>query len=108
MSELGEEMPIQEGSANFQRNVETVGGKLSLFDEKLVFEPHAVNVQKEGVIIQLASISKVDMGWTKFLGFIPLLPNALIISSGNKCYRFTVFNRKAWVENINSCRYRLP
>ena len=93
---------IYEGAANFQKNVETVGGKLFLFEDKLMFEPHAINVQKTPVVINLSLVSEISLGWTKLLGFIPLLANAIIVSTNTgEHYRFTVFGRKEWINKIN-------
>lgn len=100
MIDVATEEVIHEGAANLQVNVETVGGKLLLLKEKLVFNPHSFNIQKHSISIKLASISAISLGWTKLFGFIPLTPNALIISEDGKIYRFTVFDRKAWLEKI--------
>lgn len=36
---------IKEGAANLQKNIETVGDKLYLTNQRLVFEAHTLNVQ---------------------------------------------------------------
>jgi len=94
---------IYEGAANLQKNIETVGGKLKLYSDKLVFEPHAINVQREPVSILLSSVLEIHLGWTKLFGFIPILPNSMIVlTTDNKSYRFTVFRRKEWADKIKS------
>ncbi len=92
---------VFEGAASFQNNVETVGGKLRLYKDRLVFEAHILNVQKKPIIIALSSISEISLGWTKFLSIIPLFPNAIIVSTDdNALYRFTVFHRREWRHKI--------
>ncbi len=101
MTDVTAKDPVFEGSANFQNNVETVGGNLRLYKDRLLFETHVLNVQKKSILIKLSSISEIYLGWTKFLGIIPLIPNAIIISTNdNKLYRFTVFHRKEWLLKI--------
>lgn len=104
MSDDQSEDVVYEGAANLQKKLETVGGRLILFTDRLVFEPHSLNVQKQQISIQLESISKIESGWTKLFGFIPLIPNALIISDGNQHHRVTVFNRKLWIKRIQECK----
>jgi hypothetical protein len=96
------EKTIHEGRANYQKNIESVGGKLSLFEDRIMFTPHSFNVQKEVISINLKSVTGLEMGWTKLLGLIPLLPNALVISELDKEYRFTVFDRSVWLEKIKA------
>jgi hypothetical protein len=102
--EMTEEKVLFEGAASFQKNVETIGGKLKLFKDKLVFIPHTFNVQKEAISVDLKSINKLSASWTKFLGVVPIFPNAILIADANKDYRFTVFSRDTWIEKINGVR----
>lgn len=37
------EQIVKEGAANLQKNIETVGGKLCLTNQRLVFEAHKIN-----------------------------------------------------------------
>ena len=91
-----------ESAANLQKNVETVGGKLQLFSDKLIFQPHKVNIQREPITITLSDITDTYLGWTKLFGIIPLLPNAIVITTNeNKLFRFTVFHRNEWLSKIN-------
>lgn len=98
----GEEL-IKEGSANMQRGLETVGGKLYLTSSRLIFEPHSFNFQPEPREIPLAQIETTALGWTKFLNAIPLAPNALLLNttSGEEL-RFTLFARKDWAAKIEA------
>ena len=100
----GERM-IREGVANLQKNIETVGGKLFLTDQRLIFEAHALNFQGGTTEVALANVQSTVPCWTKFLGIIPLVPNSLaVITSQGVEYRFVLFGRHAWAAAIDSQR----
>ena len=99
------EQVIKSGVANLQKNIETVGGKLYLTNQHLVFEAHKINVQGGSTEIELSSIQSSKKCWTKFLGFIPLAPNSLAIyTNEGKEYRFVLFKRGAWATAIDNAR----
>ena len=91
------EQILKQGSANLQKGIETVGGKLYLTNQRLVFEAHTLNVQSGNTEIALPDIQSLVKCWTNFLGFIPLTPNSLEVQTkGNVKYRFVLFGREAW------------
>ena len=90
--------PIHEGPANLQSGIETVGGKLLLYEDRVEFVPHFVNMQRTATSIPLSSLLGISFGWTKFLDLIPLLPNALLLHTEGELYRLSVFDRKEWQE----------
>ncbi len=97
------EQILKQGSANLQKGMETVGGKLYLTNQRLVFEAHAVNVQGGNTEIALTDILSLVKCWTKFLGFIPLTPNSLEVhTKENVKYRFVLFGREAWKAAIEA------
>lgn len=73
------EQIIKNGAANLQKNIETVGGKLYLTNQRLVFESHKFNVQSGETEVELSNIQSLEKCWTKFLGFVPLFPNSLAV-----------------------------
>ncbi len=95
------ETPIKDGAANMQRGIETVGGRLYLTSQRLVFESHAFNIQTGVTTIALTSITGARKCWTKFLNLVPLVPNSVAVttSEGNE-HRFVVFGRQAWLDAI--------
>lgn len=96
---------IKKGAANLQKNIETVGGKLYLTNQRLMFEAHKINVQSGSVEIELSDVQSLEKCWTKFLGFIPLMPNSLAVNTKTgKEYRFVLFGRGAWVTAIEAQR----
>ncbi len=95
---------LKEGSANLQKNIETVGGKLSLDKEKLIFKAHKFNVQGGVTEIELPNITSIEKCFTKFLGFIPIFPNSIAVSTNTDTYRFVVSSREQWIQCINQAR----
>lgn len=96
---------IKESAANLQKGIETVGGKLHLTNQRLVFEAHKFNVQGGSTEIDLANVQTSRPCWTRFLGLIPLFPNSLAVSTRDgKEYRFVLFGRGAWNHAIEAQR----
>jgi len=95
------ETTVRDGPANLQRGLETVGGRLHLTDQRLVFESHRFNIQTGVTIIALSEVARLRKTWTKFLGLIPLAPNSLSVhTSAGAEYRFVVWDRKGWIQEI--------
>lgn len=102
---LPDETPLRDGPANLQRGAETVGGRLYLTSRRLVFEPHILNLQKKVGELPLGEVTEVALGWTKFLGFLPLAPNALIVGHGSgEPWRLTLWGRADWLAAIEAAR----
>lgn len=95
---------IKEGAANLQKGVETVGGKLYLTNQRLVFEAHKVNVQGGVTEVALPDIQSLQKRWTKFLGIIPLFPNSLAACVKGEEYRFVLSGRSSWASAIEAQR----
>lgn len=100
-----DEKIIKQGAANLQKNIETVGGKLYLTNQRLVFEAHSINIQGGTSEIALSNVQSLRPCWTKFLGLIPLLPNSLAVyNKQGEEYRFVLFGRHAWAAAIDAQR----
>lgn len=95
-----DEKIIKEGLANMQRSILSVGGKLYLTNQRLIFEPHALNIGSGATIIPLSSVTAARKCWTRFLNLIPMVPNGLAVSSKGKKYRFVTWRRQEWVSAI--------
>ncbi len=95
------EQVIKEGAANLQVNLETVGGKLYLTNQRLVFEAHWINIQSGTTELELSRIQMLEKCWTKFLGFVPLFRNSLVVymEQGNE-YHFVLSGYEAWKASI--------
>ena len=94
---------IREGGANLQRGVETVGGRLFLTDQRLLFQSHSFNVQTGATEIPLSDVKSTELCWTKFLGVIPLFPNSLAVrTNGGIEHRFVLSGRKQWAAAIGA------
>ncbi len=107
------ETVLHKGGANHQRGWESVGGQLFLSHQRLWFVPHGLNFNTASCEIPVARIVEVRLVWTRFLGKIPLFPNAIAVQlrDGEEA-RFTVFARKAWKAAIEqavaAARAHLP
>jgi hypothetical protein len=101
----GGETIVRDGAANLQRGaLENVGGHLFLTDQRLLFEAHKLNIQKEPLYLELSAIRAVDTGWTKLAGILPLFPNALIltIDGRDEPVRLTVYGKAKWLQAITA------
>ncbi|WP_341708853.1 GRAM domain-containing protein [Halopseudomonas sp.] len=97
------EMIIKEGPANLQKNIETVGGKLYLTNQRLVFEAHNLNVQSFAAEVEISNIQSLEKAWTKFLGLMSIFPNSLsIYTKQGKEFRYVLFGRGAWAAAITA------
>ena len=93
---------IKDGAANLQRGLETVGGKLYITDKRLIFEPHAINVQSKILEINIIDIKSTEKSWTKFLNIIPIFPNSLLVHiKDDSSYNFVLFGRESWKNKID-------
>ena len=101
MSLLTNEQVVEEGFANLQRGWETVGGRLYLTNQRLIFESHPFNIQRGTTIIPLPNISVVREAWTKFLNQIPIANNSIAVTTNEgREYRIVVWGRRDWIEAI--------
>jgi len=92
---------VREGLANLQRGIETVGGKLYLTTKRLIFEPHAFNIQRSVLVIPLEEVRELRPCWTRFLNLLPVTPNSLaVMTTDGGEYRFVVWRRYEWKEAI--------
>jgi hypothetical protein len=98
---LTDETIVKKGVANLQRGAETVGGKLFLTNQRIVFESHSFNIQNGATVIPLAEVGETEFRWTKFLNLIPVAPNSLAVFTNEGIeHRFVLFGRAAWREAI--------
>jgi len=96
----GEEI-VRRGGANLQRGLEMVGGHLYLTTERLIFEPHIINIQRKNAIVNLEDVIEVAKCWSKFLNAIPLLPNSIVVKTKDGIiYKFVCFKREEWISAI--------
>ncbi|MCA1623452.1 MAG: GRAM domain-containing protein [Acidobacteria bacterium] len=78
---VASETIVKEGIANHQRGAETVGGKLYLTTQRLVFESHDFNIQT--------------------VNLIPLMPNSIkVVTKAGQEHSFVVFGRDEWIRTI--------
>jgi hypothetical protein len=94
---------VRESAANHQRGIETVGGRLYLTSQRLVFESHAFNIQSGPTVIALQDIVSVEPAWTRFLNLIPMMPNSIKVATRDgQEHSFVVFGRGEWMRVIKA------
>lgn len=100
--DAGEQI-LRESRANLQRGAETVGGHAYLTDRRLIFESHRFNIQRGATIVDLDEIEGVEKATTKFLGFLPIFPNSILIKtrSGDDL-RLVLSKRGEWIAALES------
>ncbi len=87
---------IHSGGANHFKNVEAVGGKLYLFEDKLQFKSHNFNIQNHTERIDLNQIQKVI-----FYNTLGVIPNGLAIKKKDgQTEKFVVNGRRIWKGKI--------
>jgi hypothetical protein len=91
---------IYEGLANHFVGMESVGGKLYLTLEALIFVSHKLNIQVHTLEIPLREVTGLSLN--RSLG---LVPNGLTVHLASGAQeQFVVNKRKKWVEKINTLR----
>jgi hypothetical protein len=77
--------------------VEAVGGRLKITNKRLIFEAHAVNIQKQVLEVPLNQIKEVGQRNTMFI-----VPNGIFVrlKTGVE-YKFVVWGRNELIDLIN-------
>jgi hypothetical protein len=96
---IGDEQLLKESPANLVRTVGRVGGWLYLTDQRLLFQPHRFNTNKDELSIPLLEIEEVGdyavAGW---------IPTGLQITTSEGLRRFVINVRGAWIKAIKDAR----
>lgn len=80
------ETQLVDVAANMFRGIESVGGRLSVTTQQLLFQPHALNIQSEPETILLSRIISVERCNT-----LGLVPNGMRVRCKDGAeYRFVV------------------
>src|SRR5699024_7780876 len=99
------EQVLDQGRANMQRGLETVGAHLVLTEQRLLFLQHALYLQSYVSEIPLDPVSGVRKPWMTFLAAILLAPNSLEIAAADgHSYSFVVTGRARWITAIVQAR----
>ena len=84
--------------ANLFRGIEAVGGRLKITSRRVLFEPSALNLQKNPAEILLGDIAEVTKRNT-----LGLVPNGLLIRTrAGVEYKFVVWGREKLIGLIES------
>lgn len=84
-------------AANLFRGLEAVGGWVTLTDQRLIFEPHRINIQTEPLVLTYKEMIGIEKRNT-----LNLVPNGIKITteSGGE-YKFVIWKRTAFIKYVN-------
>ncbi|QOS77588.1 hypothetical protein JNUCC31_22860 [Paenibacillus sp. JNUCC31] len=86
--------------ANLFRGIEAVGGRLNITNERILFNPHSINIQRKPLEIMIKDISKIEKRNT-----LKIVPNGIKITINNgQEYKFVVYKRSKLIELLNGFR----
>ena len=92
------EVTLIDVAANLFRGPEAVGGRMQITTHRVLFKPHAINIQKEPAEIDLKDVT--EAGPRNTLG---LVPNGLYVRTKDGTeYRFVVWGRGNLIKIIQS------
>lgn len=93
---------VADVAANLFRGIEGVGGRLKITTRRVLFEPHAINIQRNPAEIPMPDIAEVRTRNT--LGIIP--NGVLIRTRAGVEYKFVVWGRERLIRLIEDQRAR--
>jgi hypothetical protein len=92
------EVTLIDVAANLFRGPEAVGGRMQITTHRVLFKPHAINIQKEPAEIDLKEITEV--GPRNTLG---LVPNGMYVrNKQGEEFRFVVWGRTNLIKIIQA------
>jgi hypothetical protein len=91
------EQILADVAANLFRGIEAVGGRMKITDRRIVFQPHAVNLQKNPAEILFCDVLGISK--RNIYGFIP--NGILICTKGGVEYKFVVWKRNKLIDLIS-------
>lgn len=94
---------VQENiEANLFRGMEGVGGKLTITNERLYFQPHSLNIQTQPLELNLKDIAAVENRNTLFV-----IPNGMKIKMHNgQEHKFVVWKRAEIIGMIEDTKMK--
>lgn len=91
---------LADRAANLFRGIEAVGGRLKITSHRLIFEPNAMNIQKQTLEMPLNQISEINP-----MNTLGIIPNGILIKlKSNVEYKFVVGGRKELIDLLNQKR----
>lgn len=96
---IEENVLINNAPANLFRGMESVGGKLTITNKRLIFSSHALNIQAGTTEIFISDIESVTKRNT-----LLLVPNGMLVKMKNGVeHKFVVMKRDKLIKTIIGC-----
>ncbi|MEN3185039.1 MAG: GRAM domain-containing protein [Atribacterota bacterium] len=96
------EQVLADVAANLFRGIEAVGGRMKITNQRIVFEPHALNVQRAVLEISLDEVMEVKKRTT-----LGIFPNGLLVrTKSGEDYKFVVWKRDRLIQLIDKNKRR--
>lgn len=93
---------VADVAANLFRGIEGVGGRLKITNRRVLFEPHAINIQRNPAEIPIVDIAEVSTRNT-----LGIIPNGMLIRTrAGVEYKFVVWGRDRLISLIEDQRAR--
>ncbi|MFH1424693.1 MAG: GRAM domain-containing protein [archaeon] len=84
-------------AANMFRDIEGVGGKLRVTNQRLLFEPHLLNLQNKPEAILLKDVKSASKRMT-----LLFIPNGMLVTmKSGKEHKFVLWSREKIIGLIN-------
>ncbi|OXS59854.1 hypothetical protein B1A99_09960 [Cohnella sp. CIP 111063] len=97
MSAVNTQKVLVEKKANLFRGIEAVGGTLTVTSDKLIFQPHAVNIQSAPLELPLGEIERADKR-----NSLLVVPNGMKVTDrSGKQHKFVLWGRDEVIAIIN-------
>ena len=98
-----DETLIRTDPANIIGGVIPVGGMAILTSRRVVIEGHWIDIIDRSTSIPLGDIESMNIGWSRYLGLIPVRRNSLeIATTSSRVRRIVVADPEGWVSEIDS------
>lgn len=89
---------LADAAANLFRGIEAVGGRLKITSGRLLFQPHAINLQSQPEQILMGDIVEVGKRNTMWI-----VPNGMFVRTrAGQEFKFVVWGREKLIKLIQS------
>ena len=97
------EVVVKRVRVHLWRGWEAVGGRLRVTNQRLLFDPQSINIQRAPLVIALSDVESVELAKS-----LRVVPNAVVVhTTAGESFKFSVGGRRKLIDLIDEQR-RLP